>query len=299
MYSELISKYRYFANAKQLTPDGFFYNTIEDMEKDTTLTGRQQRTAIKNLIELNLIEYDIRGLPATRYFRIIQDETALLSIINDETEQNRNNKLLQKRTTGSDKNAQLEVTKPHSNNTNTIILNNNTKKEEDQNTEANASASSPLFPITPREDLISKNITDEDKALQKIKDGEWKKVTDTDFVHYFVNQHNKRFKEQISLPPRGQSRNTLVAIFRNGFIDKYNISRDESLCDMIDKVQQAYQAMESRQEYRDRFEIRLFDRESIINRLMHYIDNHEKFESNKAVRRISEEDRKSQNDKIF
>lgn len=71
MYSELLSKYKYFADRNMLK-DGWFFNSIENMRKDTCLSEYQQREAIGKLRELGLIAYKLNGMPATRYFKIVK-----------------------------------------------------------------------------------------------------------------------------------------------------------------------------------------------------------------------------------
>jgi len=86
IYSELISKYLYFSKRNELQ-EGYFYNTIENLEKDTTLSVYQQRNAIANLVKQKLITYTLKGNPAKRYFRIlVNDETLkkLSKILSDE-----------------------------------------------------------------------------------------------------------------------------------------------------------------------------------------------------------------------
>ena len=73
LYSELLSRYFYFADRDMLTESGYFYNTIEDLKEGTTLSDKQQRRAIKNLESLGLIELRVFGLPAKRHFKIIED----------------------------------------------------------------------------------------------------------------------------------------------------------------------------------------------------------------------------------
>ncbi|MBA7567953.1 hypothetical protein ES695_05105 [Candidatus Atribacteria bacterium 1244-E10-H5-B2] len=73
MYSELISKYLYFSNRGELK-DGYFFNTVENMERDTTLSDYQQRDAISKLISEGFILCKVQGLPPKRYFRILVNE---------------------------------------------------------------------------------------------------------------------------------------------------------------------------------------------------------------------------------
>lgn len=83
MYSELLSKYKYFAD-RDMLKDGWFFNSIENMRKDTCLSEYQQREAIGKLRELGLIEYKLNGMPATRYFKIVKSGK-LYEILKSET----------------------------------------------------------------------------------------------------------------------------------------------------------------------------------------------------------------------
>ena len=73
MYSELASKYKYFKNKDELTKDGFFFNTVDNMQEDTTLSKYQQNKALKVLCKIGLINQVNRGLPQKRYFKIVND----------------------------------------------------------------------------------------------------------------------------------------------------------------------------------------------------------------------------------
>lgn len=77
VYSELVSKYGYFKKRNQLTDDGCFFNTIEDLQKDTYLTEYLQRKAIKKLESFGLIKVELRGLPSKRYFKLNWDLNVL------------------------------------------------------------------------------------------------------------------------------------------------------------------------------------------------------------------------------
>lgn len=77
VYSELVSKYGYFKKRNQLTDDGYFFNTIEDLQKDTYLTEYLQRKAIKKLESFGLIKVELRGLPSKRYFKLNWDLNVL------------------------------------------------------------------------------------------------------------------------------------------------------------------------------------------------------------------------------
>ena len=81
VYSELLSRYNYFNIKEELDEDGFFYNTVDDFELATTLNGKEQKKSIDKLSKLGLIQTKLKGIPAKRYFKIIDDLSILLSYI--------------------------------------------------------------------------------------------------------------------------------------------------------------------------------------------------------------------------
>lgn len=72
---ELASEYRSWKSKEKLIDD-MFYSTISNIEKNTGLNEYQQRKSFKILKELNLIEYKVKGIPATRYIKINQEQVA-------------------------------------------------------------------------------------------------------------------------------------------------------------------------------------------------------------------------------
>jgi hypothetical protein len=81
LYSELISKHEYFANKDQLTEDGYFFNTVDNLKLDTGIGEKPQKKAIKTLEALGLIKTDHRGLPRKRYFKIIDNEERIKNLL--------------------------------------------------------------------------------------------------------------------------------------------------------------------------------------------------------------------------
>lgn len=127
--SELISQYEYFKNRGELNHEGYFYCTIDKMEKQTTLTRELQDKAIKNLIKLNLIKKEIKGLPAKRHFKINEQEIFKL-FLTKKTEEPRhvqNESMTQ--TSKSEKHKQERVIDTNINN------NNYNKTEEEESVE--------------------------------------------------------------------------------------------------------------------------------------------------------------------
>ena len=68
LLADLISKEEYFI-ANGMT-DGWFFNTENNIELDTTLNSYHQRTSLKILKDFKLIEVKRRGMPAKQYFKI-------------------------------------------------------------------------------------------------------------------------------------------------------------------------------------------------------------------------------------
>lgn len=67
---DLASMFIYLQKQNELTEDGFFFYTVEAMEENTSLSDYQQRKALKNLKNLELIDIDLRELPAKRFIKL-------------------------------------------------------------------------------------------------------------------------------------------------------------------------------------------------------------------------------------
>ncbi len=77
LFAELISRFNYFADRGQLTDDGYFFNTINDLEAGTGLTWKQQKKALNKLEDMRLIYTRLQGMPAKRYFKIADNLNVL------------------------------------------------------------------------------------------------------------------------------------------------------------------------------------------------------------------------------
>ena len=82
IYSTLISKFTYYSIKEMIDDDGWFYSTAPDIQESTTFSEKVQRRAINNLIETGLIESELHGMPAKRYFRILNNIDLLENLIN-------------------------------------------------------------------------------------------------------------------------------------------------------------------------------------------------------------------------
>ncbi len=84
MIAELASEYSHWSRSGQLQEDGWFFSTVENVEKRTSLKEQKQRDAINKLKKLNILEVERRGLPAKRYFKI--NEERLLEVLENSTQ---------------------------------------------------------------------------------------------------------------------------------------------------------------------------------------------------------------------
>ena len=60
----------YYWTPKANNPEGWFYKTKEEWEKETGLTRRQQDTVVKHLKELGILSVELRGIPCKLYYKI-------------------------------------------------------------------------------------------------------------------------------------------------------------------------------------------------------------------------------------
>lgn len=83
MLGELASEYGYWETRSELTEDGFFFTTVENVEANTTFSQYKQQRTIERLQELGLLYVDRRGLPAKRYIKL-REKNILKLFDNDE-----------------------------------------------------------------------------------------------------------------------------------------------------------------------------------------------------------------------
>lgn len=81
IYNCLIAKHVYYNNQGNLHEGGWFYSTVKDLHLSSGYAEDAQKTAIRHLIKHGLIESELKGLPAKRYFRIIPDADKLASLL--------------------------------------------------------------------------------------------------------------------------------------------------------------------------------------------------------------------------
>lgn len=106
LIGELFSEYKNWRDKGKLTDDGFFFSTRTNIEENTGLSPYQQRSAINKLIDLEMLEVKVEGLPATTYYRF--NEENIIKVFN--------NKMLRNLTTSDKETTQLDDKKLNSSN---------------------------------------------------------------------------------------------------------------------------------------------------------------------------------------
>ncbi len=81
VFASLIAKQVYYEENQMLDESGFFYSTIEDLEESTALSRAQQDRVLSVLVKKGLIEFHVKGTPPRRFFRLVDDETALANLL--------------------------------------------------------------------------------------------------------------------------------------------------------------------------------------------------------------------------
>lgn len=144
MLGEIASEYDYWLNHDGLTPDGFFYSTIQNVSEKTGLSEHKQREAVKTLQKLGLLECKVKGIPATRHFKL--NDEAIVNYLQ--------NLVLEKSSTSSGNIQELapENFRTNNNINNNNITNNNIISETSSPTE-NKSTSSKR--ISRKEQLVN------------------------------------------------------------------------------------------------------------------------------------------------
>ncbi len=79
LLAELASAYTYFESRDQLTPEGMFFETVERIQENTTLSQYQQSKAVKVLTDAGILKTKKIGIPARRYFLI--NEESVVNIL--------------------------------------------------------------------------------------------------------------------------------------------------------------------------------------------------------------------------
>lgn len=254
LFSELLSKETYFAEKGQLTEDGFFFCTIENLENDTTLKEKVQTKCIKKLMSENLVDYRVQGMPGRRYFKCCSEETLQKFLLsgnetvdvsqfrqNGETAfplTNSNSQFRQKDESSFAKTEKVVSPFGRSNKKENKQEENKTSSKEKDLSEGLPSTQKTFFCLPEKLEPVSakkKNkaeIADE-RIVSAKQTGDWSSVNDTNFAHYYIKKHNEVFQSIVF------NHYTDVSIIRDAFIQRHNIPK-EQVCDYIDAVIQSH-----------------------------------------------------------
>lgn len=105
--ADLISKEEYFQE-RNMVDDGYFFNTLDNIKDDTTLSHFKIRNALNKLVKHGFIEAKLKGIPAKTYIKIMHSKilnnlTSCSQIsshlINKNKSNNFNTKVLKAKTT--------------------------------------------------------------------------------------------------------------------------------------------------------------------------------------------------------
>ena len=131
---EIISEYDYWNRMHSLTDDGYFYSTVENVMESTTLSDYQQRSIIKHLVELKILDVKVAGMPAKRYFRINEEQFYAI-LLEDDKDSDNNSELtssketcykdLTELTTSSKESKEQDLNSVKTNNNNIPLTNKN------------------------------------------------------------------------------------------------------------------------------------------------------------------------------
>lgn len=78
---ELASEYEYWTKVKRMPANGYFFSTVENVEKNTTLTRKRQQIALKVLQDAGIVDVKLMGLPAKRHIKL-NEEMLLKHLLN-------------------------------------------------------------------------------------------------------------------------------------------------------------------------------------------------------------------------
>ena len=81
LFGELLSK-KYYYEEKGLIDNGWFYEVSKMVELNTGLSYYEQKKAENILIKEGLLKTDVRGIPAKKYYFIIENEDNLRRVLN-------------------------------------------------------------------------------------------------------------------------------------------------------------------------------------------------------------------------
>lgn len=199
LLGELASEYEYWAERGQITEDGYFYSTVENVKENTTLSDKQQRSAIKKLKEKGVLSVKLKGQPPKRFFKI--DENAILKLLSGE------NQIVQKDNFNSSKMEDLNLPKVKTNKNNLIKTENENKEiniiveylNQKAGTKFRASSKTTNQHIHAR---LQEGFTIDDfKAVIDKKCSEW---LGTDFAQYLrpVTLFGTKFEAYLNAPVR-------------------------------------------------------------------------------------------------
>lgn len=166
---ELCSEYNYWEQRGELTNNEWFYSTRENIEDNTGLSEYKQRTAINQLLKLELIQTKKMGIPCKIYYKLNEanilecytnTQKKLLEMAKNPVVKNSDNKKLKDSNTSSENFEEQDVQKLDTNNNN----NNNNENHTQEQAKKEKVEYSPMVSMTKAEyqnliDTYGKEVT--------------------------------------------------------------------------------------------------------------------------------------------
>lgn len=80
VFGELCGEFDYWRERGEITEDGYFFSTVENIENKLFIKRKQQEKIMKNLVNSGLISIKKKGCPAKRYVKINQENLSNLLV---------------------------------------------------------------------------------------------------------------------------------------------------------------------------------------------------------------------------
>jgi len=85
LLADLIDKQGYFETRNELDPEGYFYNTADNIEVSTSLTYHCQKKCLNVLKDIGFVETKLKGIPAKLHFKVVENK--ILNFLNTGSEE--------------------------------------------------------------------------------------------------------------------------------------------------------------------------------------------------------------------
>jgi len=122
--SDILSKREYYIINKMIeNEESYFFCTVEDVKRDTTLGKTSQARSIDFLINLGFIETKLMGLPMRRNFKIIDEKIAEFLLSQQLDYKRPSNSIIPSQTSGTESTMIIKINNNNKDNNKSIVEN--------------------------------------------------------------------------------------------------------------------------------------------------------------------------------